>query len=454
MSLQVGVAFLKVGEAVGVVHRPGECALRRPSPISDSQPMRHLVPLLLFLLASMSGCQQQVSAPKPPAAEQLLILISIDGFRWDYLERHDAPTLRALAHDGVHARRMTPCFPSKTFPNHYSLVTGLRPESHGIVSNWFWDPAFAETFGMSKPASNSESRWWDEGEPVWITAERQGVRSACYFWPGSETEIHGVRPTYFQKFNHKLPAKARVDGLLEWLALPPAQRPRFATLYFDLVDTAGHNFGPLSPECASAVRTADAAIARLLAGLARLGLRERTNLVLVSDHGMSECGPDRVIFLEDLMDLSKVRIESTGPNGGVRPLPGTVSAAELAASIRAKAPPQLKVYLRDEMPEQLHYRHNPRIPEIMLVCDDHWNIESKTGWPARRATYSKGSHGWDPATSNMGALFIAQGPAFRRGHEFPDVENIHVYNLLCAVLGIQPAKNEGDARLEREALAR
>lgn len=409
---------------------------------------------LLIALFGATSCQQPAAPSVARPKDELLILVSIDGFRWDYLDRYDVPTLRALAREGVHARRMTPSFPSKTFPNHYTLVTGLRPESHGIVSNWFWDPAFAETFGMSKPQSNAESRWWEQGEPVWITAEKQGVRSACYFWPGSETEIHGVRPSLYRKFNGKLSSAARVDGLLAWLDLPPAQRPRFFTLYFDLVDHAGHTFGPESPETAAAAHEADTAIARLLAGLETRGLRGKTNLVIVSDHGMSECGPDRVVFLEDLMDTTKVRVESTGPNGGVRPLPGTMSAAELAASIRAKAPPQLHVYLREEVPAPLHYRNNPRIPDVMLIMDDHWNIESKVGWPARRATYVRGTHGWDPQTPNMGALFVAQGPAFRRGHEFADVANIQIYNLLCAVLGIKPAPNEGDASLIREALAR
>lgn len=409
---------------------------------------------LLVVALGLSSCQQPGTATTARPKDELLILVSIDAFRWDYLDRYDTPTLRQLARSGVHAKRMTPCFPSKTFPNHYSLVTGLRPESHGIVSNWFWDPAFAETFGMSKPESNAESRWWDEGEPIWVTAEKQGVRSACFFWPGSEAAIRGVRPTYFQKFNGKLKAAARVDGLLAWLDLPPEQRPRFYTLYFDLVDYAGHTFGPEAPQTAAAAHEADVALARLLDGLAARGLREKTNLVIVSDHGMSECSPDRVVFIEDLLDPSKVRIESTGPNGGVRPLPGTVTAAELAAHIRAKAPPQLHVYLREEVPAHLHYRNNPRIPDVMLVMDDHWNIESKVGWPSRRATYNKGTHGWDPATPNMGALFVASGPAFRRAHEFADVENIHVYNLLCATLGITPAKNEGDDRLVREALKR
>lgn len=384
------------------------------------------------------------------AADDPLIFISIDGFRWDYLAHHAAPTLQALVADGAHARRMTPSFPTKTFPNHYTLVTGLRPESHGIVANWFFEPTTGERFTMSK----LETHWWNQGEPVWITAEQQGVRTACFFWPGSESEIRGHRPSHFKPFNKKLTCAERVDGLLAWFDLPPEQRPQFFTLYFEVVDDMGHAHGPLAAQTSEAVREVDAALARLLDGLAQRGLRDRTNLVIVSDHGMSETPIENVVFLENLMDVSQVRVESTGPNGGVRPLPGTVTPAELVASIRAKAPPQIQVYLREEVPEHLHYRNHERIPPVVLICDDHWNIESNLGWARRRLTYPRASHGWDPANENMGALFVAKGPAFKRGHVFDDVSNVHVYNLLCAVLGITPAPNEGDDRLADEVLRR
>lgn len=172
----------------------------------------------------------------------------------------------------------------------------------------------------------------------------------------------------------------------------------------------------------------------------------------MADHGMSPCGPDRVIFIEDLLDPAQVQVESTGPNGGVRPKAGGPTAAALVASIRAKNIPHLQVYLREEVPARLHYSQGDRIPPVVLMADDGWNIESKTGWPKRAPTYMHGTHGWDPATANMGALFLAHGPSFKTGVEFPDVENIHVYNLLCAALGIQPAKNDGDDRLTRLAL--
>lgn len=403
---------------------------------------------LLFLVFAGLGLTS-CTTPGQRAPAGPLILISIDGFRWDYLERYDAPALRRLAAAGVHARRLNSSFPTKTFPNHYTIVTGLRPQNHGIVGNRFHDPALGDKFTMSR----KETAWWTGGEPVWITAEKQGVRTACYFWPGSESELQGRRPTLFRPFDKKLPPPDRVDGILAWLARPAAERPRFLTLYFDHLDDAGHSHGPDAPETAAAVREADDAIARLLAGLDRLGLGDSANLVIVSDHGMSATSPDRVVFLDDLLDLSLVSVEVTGPYGGVRPKPG-VEAAALVASMRRKAPPQVRVFLREDMPAHLHYNRGDRVPPILLLMNDGWCIEQKTGWPAQRARYSKGNHGWDPTLPSMGALFVAHGPAFRQGARLAEAHNIDVYNLLCAVLGITPAPNDGSDALRRAALRR
>lgn len=408
--------------------------------------LRLFLPLLLGICAGLRG-----DPTPPPALDRApLILISIDGFRWDYLQKYDAPVLRQLAAAGVRAERLIPVFPSKTFPNHYTIVTGLYPAHHGIVSNSFFDPAFGTTFSIGKRESHTESRWWG-GEPLWITAEKQGVRSACFSWPGSEAEHDGRRPTYYKAFDGKLSPAARVDGLLAWFDLPAAERPRFATLYFDQVDQAGHKFGPDAPETAAAVKAIDDTLAYFLAGLATRGIRDHLNLVIVADHGMAASGPDKVIFFEDLMDVAQVQVEVTGPYGGVRPKPGVDSAA-LVAHIRALAPPQLSVHLREDAP--FHYNKNDRIPPILFLLAENWSIESKVGWPNRILTYPRGNHGWDPGLPTMGALFIAQGPAFRRGAEIPAVENIHLYNLLCAVLGVTPAPNDGDQRLVRSVLTR
>jgi predicted AlkP superfamily pyrophosphatase or phosphodiesterase len=390
------------------------------------------------------------SALATPPDHGPLILVSIDAFRWDYLNKFPAPTLRQLADDGVHATRLISCFPSKTFPNHYSIATGLRPEHHGIVSNYFYDPNLKESFNKGRLADNEDPRWWSEGEPIWITAEKQNLRTACFFWPGSETAVDGLQPTYHREFHGNINSKENVDDLLRQLDQPVATRPKFCALYFDLVDRIGHKFGPDAPETGAAVLEVDTALARLLDGLEKRGLRDTTNLVIVSDHGMAPIDAKRVIFLEDLMPISTVQVESYGPNGGVRPETGT--AAELVASIRAKHIPHLQVYLREEVPERFHYRDNPRIPPVVLIADEGWNIETKIGWPNRALTYDRGSHGWDPELPSMGALFIANGPAFRHHVEIPRVENINIYNLLCAVLDLTPAKNDGDKSLVREAL--
>lgn len=410
------------------------------------------LPVLLAASLLLVSCGT-VNLPRPADPGSLTILISLDGFRWDYLDRYEAPTLRALAVDGVRMRSLTPSFPTKTFPNHYTLVTGLRPAHHGIVGNWFYDPESGETFGMSKAASNTEQRWWG-GEPLWITAERQGVRSACYFWPGSEAAHDGLRPSRWLPFNDSIPSPERVDGLLRWLEVPAADRPKFATLYFSAVDHAGHRHGPDAPELQAAITEVDGALARLLAGLARLGLRERTNLIIVSDHGMSPQSPDRVVFLEDLVDVRTVEIETTGTYAGLRPRPGTRTPDELAAAIRARAPRQVQVYTRDTVPARYEFSGNARIPAVVLLADDQWNIEEKRGWGAKRATYNKGGHGWDHRSANMGGLFVAAGPAFPRGKLIGPFDNIHVYNLVCAILGLKPAPNDGDDRLARAALRR
>ena len=409
--------------------------------------------LLLLLVGAAAGCFGPAGATTPSATASAgsLILISIDGFRWDYLQKDPAPVLRQLAAEGVHATRMTPSFPSLTFPNHYTLVTGLRPEHHGIVANTFFDPALHAKFNPKTPEGATNPRWWSGGEPVWITAEKQGVRSGCFFWPGSEAENHGLHPSFSLPFDKSLTSARRVDGLLAWLDLPPAQRPRFCTLYFDIVDTCGHLYGPDAPETAAAVAEVDEAVGRLLAGLARRGLREKTDLVLVSDHGMEPVSPDQVIFLDDYVDLNSIEIDFAGPNAGLRPKTGT--AEELAAMFRGKHP-QLSAWRRDEVPERLHYRASDRIAPVVLSAAPGWSIMSHEFLRFKRLTLERGAHGYDPATPNMGALFIAAGPSFQRGRSIDDVENIHVYNLLCATLGLKPAPNDGDDRLVRATLAR
>lgn len=244
----------------------------------------------------------------------IVILVSIDGWRWDYLDRVNAPNLKALAADGVRSEGLIPSFPSVTFPNHYTIVTGLLPDRHGIVSNAMFDRRIGpDKFTMSS-ATARDPRWWG-GEPIWTTVNRQGGRSAAMFWPGSEA----IHPTYWRPFDDRLPNSERVKQVLEWLKLPDDQRPSFSTLYFSDVDHAGHDFGPDAPETAAAAAGVDAAIGTLVQGVRALGLHTRTTYVFVSDHGMASTSDERVIYLDDYVGADDVEVVDTTPNAGLNP---------------------------------------------------------------------------------------------------------------------------------------
>ncbi len=378
------------------------------------------------------------------AADPILILVSIDGFRWDYDSHYPTPNLRALAARGVRAKEMIPSFPVQTFPNHYTIVTGLYPEHHGIVANVIAEPGNPARFSMSNEEAVRDSHWWG-GEPLWVTAERQGRRSAAMFWPGTEAEIRGVRPTYWKPFDGKLPASARTAQVLEWLALSETRRPSFVTLYFDDVDHAGHDYGPDSSQLKDAVGVVDREIGVLVAGVHRLGLDDRTSIVVVSDHGMAPLSPSRVILLDDYIDVGQVDVIETGAFLALAPLEG-VDQTSIVDRL-GTAHPRLRIYTRNTMPARLHYAHNPRIAPVIGIPDAGWTVTTRAARQRRldegRAPPA-GGHGFDPANTIMHAIFIAAGPDIARGMVVPPFENVDVYDFLCAVLGVTPVPNDGD----------
>jgi predicted AlkP superfamily pyrophosphatase or phosphodiesterase len=398
----------------------------------------------------LAACLLLAAAPAGPGPRQRLdptvILISLDGFRWDYFGRTPTPNMDRLVARGVRARWMVPAFPSLTFPNHYTIVTGLYPEHHGIVANSIEEPASGLRFGIGDTAAVRSSHWWG-GEPLWVTAERQGVHAATYFWPGSEASIGGMRPSFSKAFDNRVPGQERVDGVLGWLGLPREQRPRFVTMYFSDVDHAGHQYGPDSPRVLEAVRAVDSLIGLLVTALERHGLLDQVNIVVVSDHGMAPMSPDRVIWVDDYVDPATLDIESDGAE-----LLAWPRGADTAAIVRALAKaPHLTVYTRDQVPERLHYRANPRIPAIVALADEGWDVRTRAkAEPARE--FPRGGHGYDNALPSMRAILIAAGPAFKQGYTSEAFQNIHVYDLLCAVLGLQPAPNDGSPDSTRALL--
>ena len=306
-----------------------------------------------LILVVLAGCAHPpLTAQNPP----LVILVSIDGFRADYLDRGLTPNIAGLAAGGVRAQSMRPAFPSITFPNHITLVTGLFPDHHGIVNNQMEDPAMP---GMVFTMGNArDERWWDGAMPIWITAQRQGLHAATMFWPGSDIPIHGTLPDHYVPFDKTVPPDKRTDTVLGWLDLPPDQRPEFVTLYFDQVDGAGHAGGPESQGVNQALQLVDAAIGRLVDGLRQRGLFDRANLIILADHGMEGNAPDRVVYLDDLVDPKIMHIEATGVITGLRAEPGHEAAVEQAL---LKPHAHMQCWRKTDIPARLHYGTNPRV---------------------------------------------------------------------------------------------
>jgi predicted AlkP superfamily pyrophosphatase or phosphodiesterase len=389
-----------------------------------------------------------LSAPEGvPPRNRTVVLVSLDGFRWDYLEKFKAqtPHLNQLASEGVHMERLIPVFPSLTFPNHYTIVTGLYPEHHGIVNNRMYDPNFDASFNIFNNPGPTDGRWWG-GEPIWVTAIKQGRTADCMFWPGSEAEIDGVRPTKYEPFSSRTTPDEVVDTGLAWLA--QTNRPSLVTLYFHEVDTESHHHGVESAQVAQAVPQMDEAVGRLMDGLQRLGLTNSVDVIVVSDHGMTDLSTNRVIALSDYVDLSTVQVDTWGAVAGLRPINGN---ADVLYGRFAGKEDHFKVYRRENMPARFHYTDNPRIPPVVLVADEGWYINKQPLEPGRY--FESATHGFDNELPSMGATFIAYGPAFKQHVTLPPTPNIDIYNLLCATLGLTPAKNDGDDTLVQEVLA-
>ncbi|XP_069167904.1 venom phosphodiesterase-like isoform X2 [Procambarus clarkii] len=366
-----------------------------------------------------------------------LILVSMDGFRADYINRGLTPTLVSLGKRGVRAPYMTPSYPSKTFPNHYTIVTGLYPESHGIIDNDFADPVFNAIFSAGN-AEPFHGRWWG-GEPIWNTIVRQGKISATYFWPGSDVDIGGQHPTYWFPYDKDVPYPDRVDQVLEWVSLPVEERPAWISLYFNQPDEAGHNFGPDSQVVNDQLVYVDQMLARLLDGLEVLGLASCVNVIVLADHGMVESQVmASVIKLADYVpDIANTATVFTGAFSRIRP---TNTSYEVKMAMMEELSCQrkeMRVYPREGLPTRFHFSNNRRIEDIVLDLDPGFVATISFGLT------SKGHHGYDNYFNDLNALFVASGPDFKTEMEAEPFHNIELYNLMCYLTGVEPSANNG-----------
>jgi predicted AlkP superfamily pyrophosphatase or phosphodiesterase len=406
--------------------------------------MRRVPPIVAVLLIALSAIAAAVQRGAVFSdLEPTVILVSFDGFRWDYPTKVPTPNLRRLMARGVHARNLIPGFPSKTFPNHYTIVTGLYPGHHGIVANNIFDPPTGRTFAMAKRAEVQDPMWWG-GVPIWTLVEHGGKPSAPFFWPGSEAPHDGLMPHFWQPYDANRPAAARIEQILAWLDLPAAQRPVFLSLYFEDTDSAGHAKGPDSPEVRDAISRDDGYLGALVDGLSRRGFLDRVNIVVVSDHGMAAVDDQHVIVADDYVSPADVTISDINPTLGVFPNAGR-EAAVYQTLVHAN--PHLTVHRREETPARWHYRDHARVPPIMGVADEGWQVLRRAtvnDIAARKITGQRGTHGYDPQLMSMRAIFIAAGPAFKSGVTVAPFENVSIYNVLARILGVTPAPNDGD----------
>lgn len=405
--------------------------------------------LLAAALVVATSAHAQVAANGPEhRSKPYVVLISFDGMKPEYLTRIDLPNFQRVMQRGVRSIGMIPTFPSKTFPNHYSIVTGMRAESHGLVGNRFWDAERNDAYSMSDTLKVWDGTWY-RGEPIWVTAEKQGMRSASFFWVASEAAIGGVRPSYWRKYNGRVPSVARVDTVLSWFALPGPVRPHVVTMYFSETDNAGHDHGPLSVQLDSAAKRVDAALGRLMDGIAQLPLRDSVYFVLVSDHGMSETHPRWYAGLDTLIDMNGVRLGEAGTLANLYVTGGIARAAVLRDSINRRMR-HGRAYLRADLPAHLHYSKDPRAGDIIVIMEDHFQI-GRVDRPAREG----GNHGWDPTYTSMHAIFVASGPGIPAGKVIPTFENIEIYPWLTELLGLWPANGiDGRRGVLRDLIAK
>lgn len=377
-----------------------------------------------------------------------VILISADGFRYDLAEKYNATNLLQLREQGITAAYMQSCYPSLTFPNHYSIITGLYPAHHGIVDNTFYDEKKDAWYTISNKKAVGDSSWYG-GTPLWVLAEKQQMLSASFYWVASESAIQGIRPSYYFNYNEAIPIDKRIETVKNWLQLPEEKRPHFITFYFPDVDHQEHSYGPDSKEAEAAVHFVDESVGRLVKAVDSLQLP--VNFIFLSDHGMTSVDTVATLPLPAAVDTTKFLVQSA------------LTVLHLYAKDKQAVAPTFEalkkeardydVYLAEgmDMPARWHYGKKDdvfnRTGDIILVPHLHkvFNI--------RKRRVPVAEHGYDPAIPEMRATFYAWGPAFRQHKKIKGFENVNVYPLIAKILGLEETEAiDGRLRVLRKTL--
>ena len=378
--------------------------------------------------------------------DQYVLLVSMDGFRADYLEKTYTPNFDNMSKNGIRSEGLIPVFISKTFPNHYSIATGMYPENHGLIANSFYASDLDKFYSIRDRESVEDGDFYG-GEPIWVTAERQGVKTASYFWVGTEAAIAGVHPSIWKRYDQKVPFDDRIDSVMTWFSLQISQRPRLVMLYFHEPDWTGHQYGPNSKETVKQIQRMDGIIGTIMEKAGKLSIADKLNVLVVSDHGMTEVHPEQTIDLSAYTNLSGVTTTGAGPTGFL-----SADSRKRLTSVynELQQLPNAQVYWKRDIPERWHYRDHERIPEVLIIADEGWTLMPMGHGPGM----PKGTHGYDNKLTSMQSIFVADGPAFKSGYSREVFENIHIYPLLVYILGLEPyAGIDGDLDVVKDMLA-
>lgn len=390
--------------------------------------VRFCFPFIAILLV-LSSCHKEQNNK-----ESYVVILSMDGFRWDYTEKVATPNFDRIAKLGVKAEALIPSFPTKTFPNHYSIATGLYPDHHGIVLNSFYDEEMDRYYEIADRVAVEDGAFYG-GEPLWVTAEKQGIKTASYFWVGSESEIAGYRPSYWKKYDHDFPYRQRIDSVINWLQKPEESRPGLILWYFDEPDHTGHDTGPDSHELNEKIVELDKHLGYFLDQVEQLPIAEKINIIVTSDHGMCNISDDRKVLITDYVDVNWIaELQGYNPNFNIKAKEGCIDSIYNAlVGIEG-----LSIWKSTDVPEYLNYGSHIRTLDLVLVADSSWSVVVEP-----ETNVGNGAHGFDNTNTTMFAIFYAFGPAFKSDYTAPKFNNVDIYPLICEILELDPAPVDG-----------
>ncbi|XP_068198313.1 chloride intracellular channel protein 5b isoform X3 [Antennarius striatus] len=411
------------------------CSLR-----GGCRPLFCLYALLLPLVSLHSLNKHGVSV----AARPKLLLLSFDGFRWDYILRVPTPNFNSIMNQGVMVEQVECTYITKAFPNHYTLVTGLYPETHGIVANEMYDPGLNQSFSM-KTGNVYESRWWEEAVPLWVTIQKAGRRSGAAMWPGTDVKIHGMFPNRYLPYNASVSFETRVERIIEWFSAPDGEAVDFGLLYWEEPDRSGHDLGPQSSSMDDVIAGIDEKLGFLMNELKKAGLYEKVNLIVTSDHGMAQLSSDKIIELDEYVSRDLYTLVDKSPVVAILPKQGKLD--EVYSKLM-DANPNMLVYKKDDIPAHFHYQHNSRIMPIIIEAKEGWTIKQN-----RTGRFMLGNHGYNNTLHSMQPVFMARGPNFRPGYVKTSMRSVDIYPLMCYILRIRPLPNNGSLLNVRDLLS-